>query len=248
MGVGAALLGGLMVYSSFANPGLMYGPMPRGVLLQMAPTDGDAFDELVARPMDPMQTDDLIERLIAGNEGKNGWDYSTLNQQRWLAQFAGTGKVSRDQYERMYGRVADWVRIELADSGKGDRVRVGEEVVVRLGSTRYINLPDGGTNVPYFFRGFVIGDDAQPVGGGTGDRYFGFLDAEDGDDSLHYVPRVSFVPTEPGEMVIRGRLVVALLAARGKTRIRWDNPDGFFEVEPDWLTTIDLEHTVEVLP
>ena len=248
VGVSAALFGGLMVYSSFANPRLMYGPMPRAVLMQLAPRDGDAFDELIARPMDSMQTDALIERLIAGNEGKDGWDYSTTNQQRWLAQFAGTGKISRDQYERMYGRVADWVRIELIDSGQGGLVRVGDEVVVRLGSTRYINLPDAGVDVPYFFRGFVIGDDAEPMGGGTGDRYFGFLDAEVGDRSFQYVPRVRFVATEPGELVIRARVVAALLATRGKTQIRWDDPDGYFEAEPDWSMVIDLERTIEVKP
>ncbi len=249
VGVMGVAFGGLMMYSSFANPGLMYGPMPRAVLMQLAPTDRDAFDELVARPMDSMQADELIEGLIAGNEGKNGWDYSTTKQQRWLGQFVGTGRVSREQYERMYGRVADWVRIGLMDSGDGGPVRVGDEVVVRLIAPRHTNLPDMGANVPYFFRGFVIGDDAEPVGGGTGEGYFGFLDAEAGESAFQYVPRVSYVATEPGELVIRARLVVALLATnKWKTQIRWDDPDGFFEDEPDWSMVIDLEHRVEVVP
>ncbi len=248
VGVLAAAFGGLMVYSSFANPGLMYGPMPRGVLMQLAPTDRDAFDELVARPMDSMQTDELIERLIAGNEGEDGWGYSTTNQQRWLAQFAGTGKISWDQYERMYGRVADWVRIELIDSGRGGGVRVGEEAAVRLISPRYIRLADAGVVVRYFFRGFEIGDDPDLKSGSTSEHYLSFLDGELGDSAYQYVQRASFVPDEPGELMIRGRVVVAMLPVQWKTQIRWDDPDGLFEVEPAWWKVIDLEHEIEVLP
>ena len=247
-GVFAMAFGGLIFYSSFANPGLMYGPMPRGVLLQLAPTEKGAFNQLIRRPMDQSQTDELIERLIAGNEGKGGWDFNTNDQQRWLSQFAGTGRVSRDQYERMFGRVADWVRIELVKTPGNKIVKVGKEAEVRLASTRYINLPDSGVIVRYFFNGFEIGDDADPVGGLKGENYLSFLDAKVGDRSYRYVPRASFTPTQSGLVVIRARVVVVMHAVRLGVPIRWDHPDGLFETEPEWWTMIELEDTIIIEP
>ncbi len=252
VGVVGAVLGGLMVYNSFANPGLMYGPMPRALLMQLAPTEKGAFNQLISRPIDQAQTGDLIERLIAGNEGTNGWGSSTYDQQKWLAQFAGTGRISKDQYDRIYGRVVDWVRIELVDTPENKILQVGKEAEVRLASSRYINLPTGGVIVRYFFRGFEIGDDAddiEPIGRIQGENYLSFLDAEVGDrPSYQYVPRASFVPTKPGPLVIRARLVVVMHTVGKVTTIDWDNPDSLFKAAPDWWMVIDLEHTIEVLP
>ncbi len=246
VGVLAALFGGLMVYSSFANPGLVYGPMPRAVLMQLAPMDRDAFDELVTRPMDQSQTNELIERLIAGNEQEDGWDYSTTDQQQWLGQFAGTGRISKEQYDRIYGRVVDWLRIELVNTPENQTVQVGKEAEVRLASTRYINLPAGGLIVRYYFRGFEIGDDTDPVGGVPGKKRLGFLNAKIGDRSYKYVPRAKFVPTHAGPLEIRARVVVVVFTVRKILPINWDDPDNLFETPPDWWTTIDLEHRVVV--
>ncbi len=249
-GMGLIVLGSLIAYGSFARPGVFYGTMPRGVLMNLAVSDRGAFDELIAKPISEKEEAELIEAIIARNDGSGDWDYQSSKQGRWVMQFVGTGKISWEQFDRMFGRVVGPIRIEVSGAK-----RVGEPIEVRLAS-EYVSIPGSGDSVRYFFRGFEVGDDSELSGGGSKERYLGFLDSEFSQASYKYVPRVTLTPSEAGELVVRARVIVALLPAQWTTHVRWGDGDfeRFFDkdgksgagIEPLWSEQIDLEYVIEV--
>ena len=240
-GVGGVLipLGLLSFYVGIFQPSVLYAPVPRAALMQIAPRDRGAFEQLVSRSLSEDETNELIDRLIDVNAGADGWDYSTSAQGRWLSQFVGTAALDGDRLDRIMGRIVEPMRIVGASIG-----RVGEPIEFRLMSDE-IELPSFSMSPRMYFRGFGIDDGAALASGGNEpmrlNRVYG-----DG-RSLKIGPRWTWVPIEAGEYVVRARVAVALLpkSARG-SKINWQTDEPVFEASAIWYRVIDLEHRVVV--
>ncbi len=239
-GVAVFVLGGLLMYASVIRPGFLYAPMPRSVLLRLAPTDRDAFERYTQGPMSVAQTNELVEALIERSR-KGRLEYS---QERWLEDLMEAGGLSGEQ-------VALYMEGVPAIVIDGPReMKVGEEVEISLASTRNTR-----SMVSYFFEGFRVGDDPALYSGSDHSRRWRFLYkdlfraesiAEDPANRPFYMLKAE-TAGGAGEIVVRGRVVVVLTGWKNMMTFEWgEDGEGVFENDPVWVRVVDLEHRILV--
>ncbi len=256
LGGGLSVAGLAMVLILFLQPGLVYGQLPRGALLGVAATDKAAFAEAIALPMTQAERSALIDGLIAEDERNGMWSRYSYEQRDWLEQCLGDGSMSRGQLGRILAGYAEEGVIRIDAPGKA---RVGEEITVRLLGKR-VQSP---FRPRYYFRGYRIGDDPALYEGSAYPKSF-FKVTKGG--KKHYAgtsgydsePVYVLTPRESGEVVIRARVVLALIRGAQyntlieyNTLIDWDLPvEDAFEVGKEvlWYHVVELEHRIEVDP
>lgn len=247
VGVGLIVLGLAMFVSSFFRPPFYYGLVTQRGLSKLAMTDSRAFDRMVAQPMTTQEEDELIEKLISLNEGPGGWGTEMTMQGLWLDGFLGTPAISDLQMDRILARVIDAVVLDGPSSA-----HVGESVRVEIESER-VRTPGVYIDPWYFNRGFEFGEGTELVQMSTSARRLAHLyrdwPAEMADSFTN--PGIDITPTEPGELVVRVRLVFAVYVKTKHAQMNVDwalDEDAMFAAIPIWSTVIDLEHTIEVKP
>ncbi len=250
IGVGLSATGLAMALAMFLQPGLVYGQLPRSAILGLAGTDEKAFVEVIALPMTQGERSALIDALIDEHERNGLWSPYPYEQRDWLKQCLGDGSMSRGQLRRILAGYAEEGVIRIDAPGK---TRVGEEITVRLLGKR-VQSP---FRPRYYFRGYRIGDDPALYEGSVYPKSF-FKVTKGG--KKHYAgtsgydsePVYVLTPTEPGEVVIRARVVLALIrGGQYNTLIDWDLPvEDAFEVGKEvlWYHVVELEHRIEVDP
>jgi len=242
--VGAAmvLFGGLMFYSSFANPGLFYGPMPRSMLMKMASTDREAFERLMLRPLTIEEERSLIDAMVANQTTSS--HKSSFDQGQWITQQIMNGRLSESQLDSIFMETAE-IEIDAPSSG-----RVGEPIELRL-KAEYVRMPSFGSTPGYYFRGFTMNDDETLQSGGGWPRFRLYITKNEFRNEKD-VPRFEWVPDAPGTHVIRARIVLALFPGGGRAAnipIDWSQEeDAMFATVSIWSTVIDLERTIVVEP
>lgn len=241
IGLALVVFAGSIITLRFASPGAVYAPMPRAALLQLAPTDEHAFDQLMTTAITSEEERELFEAMIdkrIGFAGRGGYE-----QEDWVSSKIAQGWLTREELGALYTPATD-VRIRAPD-----RVRVGESVRLLIEGDR-IRLPRG-VWLSYFFAGFRIGDDPTPHGRTDTTKYT-FLLANPEDESYlrnGYIPMHDWTPTEPGEVVIRTRLLFAILPSMSmQSQIDWSaEGDARFPKPPLWTREVELEHTISVV-
>lgn len=240
-GLAMMVFGLTMTTLRFTNPGLLYAPVPRAVLLRMAPTDRDAFGRLDTTKLTGEEEQKLIDAML--RQGTNEDYRSSYAQHQWLAQQILAGNLTVAQLDQLFAKTTE-IRI-LAP----DRARVDQPVGLRL-IADYARSPDFTTTPAYYFQGFAI-DDGPPTGG-SDQPLFRLYITSDEFLAKSDVPKASWTPDLPGTHVITARIVLALFPAGGtaaRIPIDWDQPPGaMFPATPIWSTTIELAHTIEVVP
>jgi len=241
LGVLLAFIGAMVWYSGFARPGMLYSILPSPALKSMALTDDEAFERFTQNPMSAEESGELTDSLIKW--GKSNWLGSP--QRDWLGRLKVAGKLTEDQIETIMEGVPP-IRIT------GPAVmRVGDEAEMSLESTE-LNTPGSSFAVFYFFRGFTIGQDPVLYSGSEDYRWWKYLH-----EGLYRYESVAVDPSnrpfyiikaeQPGEIVVRVRVVVVLTDIKDLLTFVWDSHgEGVFENEPLWVQTIDLEHIITV--
>ncbi|MBL4809853.1 MAG: hypothetical protein JKY43_07345 [Phycisphaerales bacterium] len=253
IGLTMSILGGVLTYINYANPAAFYAPVPRAVLLKLAPTDREAFERIVSNPMSQEQTDELIEKLVSSDIHRDS-AYMSYWQRQWLSEQFVAGLLSDDQANRVL-ELADDIWIKAPATG-----RVGEPITLGLNTNGDFDA-GGGMKPRYYFGGFVIGEDPTPHQRGTNLRSISLITEQIKDSIRSLMPeshlaRIEamkppvyvFIPEQPGVVTIRVRLVLAILPVAGPQTIDWENGDQRFQTQPLWVRTIDLEHTITIEP
>lgn len=248
VGVGMMVLGVVLFAGSYFRPPFYYGLVTRRGLSKLAMTDSLAFERLVASPMTSQEEDELIEKLISLNEGPDGWGFEMSVQGLWLDGFFGTPAISDEQMDRIVDRVVDAVKLEGPDEAK-----VGQAVRVEIASER-VRTPGVSFDPWYFNRGFEVGQGVELVQTSTSAHsiapFYREWPARMADDFAN--PGVDVTPTEPGDLVVRVRLVFAVYRKKTKhtqMNIDWSlDEHDMFDAQPIWYRTVDFEHRIRVEP
>ncbi len=250
IGVGMMVAGLAIMWTGFFQPGAMYGQMPRSALLGLAATDEKAFVEVIGLPMTQAERSALIDGLIAEDVRNGVWSRYSYEQRDWLRQCLSDGSMSKAQLGRMLDGYADEGVIGIDAPAKG---RVGEEMTVRLLGKR-VGSP---FRPQYYFRGYRIGDDPALYAGSVYPRSFfkvtkGGRKHYSGTSGYDSEPVYALVPTEPGEVIVRGQVVFTLIrGAQYNTLIDWEKPvEEGFEAGKEllWHHVVELEHRILVEP
>ncbi len=248
IGAGLSVAGVAMVLMMFFQPRVVYGQMPRSALLGLAATDEKAFVEAIALPMTQAERSALIDGLIAEDARNGMWSRYSYEQRDWLVQCLNDGSMSEAQLGRILEPfTADGViRIDAPEKG-----RVGEPITVRLMARRVRGL----FRVRYYFEGFSIGDEPGLYAGRAisghmfkltkgGKKIYGGTEMRDRE------PVYVLTPSEPGEVVIRAKVVLVLIRGGGlMTEIDWEKPvDEAFEAGTEllWHHVVELEHRIVI--
>lgn len=114
-----------------------------------------------------------------------------------------------------------------------------------------VRLPSG-AGFKYAFEGFRIGGDPTPHGQLNTPMYRSFLANPQNDAYIQkgYIPYYQWTPTEPGDVVIRARIVFVIAPGlRTSSQIDWSaEGDARFPSAPLWSRSVELEHTISVAP
>ena len=241
-GLAMMVFGLTMTTLRFTNPGLLYAPVPRAVLLKLAPTDRDAFNQLMKSPTSPEQEQQLIHSMVSARTGFSTG--SSYEQEAWFGAKIMQGALGADELDGLF-MPATQSRIKAPSTAQ-----VGEPVRLLI-EADHRRTPSG-TAVMYYLEGFRIGDAPTPHAGSTAARYRDFLSSPEDPEYIDkgYVPMYTWTPTEPGAIIIRARLVFVLAPGTGtRDRIDWSaQGDARFPAPPLWTHEIELTHTIEVTP
>lgn len=240
---GAMILVGLLIaYTGFSNPGRFYKVFPQNVLGSMAVKDRDAFEQLTGSPMTPEQTQTLIESLLEeSRRGELGYP-----QSRWLGDVYEAGGLSESQIEAVMERVPP-ISIRVPNGP----VRVGQKIEISLISAE-ADLPSHAFTVYYYFAGFQIDDDPEAHQGDAHHRLVSFLYYDFGDmlppNREGMTPPIySFIPISAREIRVRARVLVVLTDPKNLLTFTWDiSMNGVFETQPSWMRVLDIEALIVV--
>tara|TARA_R110000737_G_scaffold2923_1_gene8210 strand:+ start:41593 stop:42939 length:1347 start_codon:yes stop_codon:yes gene_type:complete len=240
---GAMIVVGLLIaYTGFSNPGRFYKVFPQNVLGSMAVKDRDAFEQLTGSPMTPEQTQALIESLLEeSRRGELGYP-----QSRWLGDVYEAGGLSESQIEAVMERVPP-ISIRVPNGP----VRVGQKIEISLISAE-ADLPSHAFTVYYYFAGFQIDDDPEAHQGDAHHRLVNFLYYDFGDmlppNREGMTPPIySFIPISAREIRVRARVLVVLTDPKNLLTFTWDSSmNGVFETQPSWMRVLDLEALIVV--
>jgi len=245
IGLVISLLGGFIVYTRFVNPSAFYAPVPRAVLMKLAPTDQEAFERLINSPMTQEETDQLIERFIARDVFRES-AHMSYRQRRWLGQQFALGLLSDGQVYRILEPY-----LELSISAPDSAV-VGDWVTLWINGANQLEWSSDFDPMLYF-GGFVIGDDQNPREQSAKPEHLGDIqnikfDVPGTRRPILLLPEVRWVPGEAGAVEIRAKIVIAFFPSGASAKISWDGDLHSFDVQPDWMTEIDLRHTIAIEP
>lgn len=240
---GAMILVGLLIaYTGFSNPGRFYKVFPQNVLGSMAVKDRDAFEQLTGSPMTPEQTQTLIESLLEeSRRGELGYP-----QSRWLGDVYEAGGLSESQIEAVMEQVPP-ITIRVPNGP----VRVGRTLEISL-TCAEPDLPSRAFRVYYYFAGFQIDDDPEAHEGNDHYRFANYLYYDFGNmlpsNQEEMTPPIySFIPISAREIRVRARVLVVLTDPKNLLTFTWDSSmNGVFETQPSWMRVLDLEALIVV--
>jgi len=240
-GVLLVFFGAMGLYASFDHSEIFYNVLPGPAMKAMAITDDEAFERYTQNPMSAEESSEFTESLIKWGQSNRLGSF----QQDWLMRLRAAGELTGGQIETIMEGVPP---IRIA----GPTVmRVGDETEISLESTK-LNTPGISFTPFYFFRGFKIDEDPTLYSGSDDYRWWMRLHAdlyrsESVADDPSNRPFYTIKAEQPGEIVVRGRVVVVLTYEKNLLTFVWDGDgEGVFENEPLWVRTIDLEHTIAV--
>ena len=248
MGIGGVLVGLVMMWTGFFQSGAVYGQMPRSALLGLAATDEKAFVEVIGTGLTPAERSALIDGVIAEDERNGMWSGYSYEHRDWLEQCLNDGSMSDEQLSRILEPYAREGVIQIDAPVKG---RVGEPITVRLKA----RLMRGPIRVRYYFEGFSIGDEPELYAGRAISGHMfkltkGGKKIYSGTEMRDREPMYVLTPSEPGEVVIRAKVVLVLIRGmQYSTEIDWDLPvEEAFGAGTAllWHHVVELEHRIEV--
>ena len=223
----------------FYRPQVLYNAMPREALLRLASRDPGAFDEIMATAITPDEEQRLIDVMYKNRVGFVSASTS-FEQEDWFGTMIGLGRLDSEQLDELF---AEYVACSIAAP---KRAAVGEPVQLTL-TAEYARAA---THPPYYFAGFVIGDDPTPHARSAGIHARTFI--VNGPEQEHidrgYVPVYTWHPSAPGRYTIRARVVFAMgTGYKSNSTVTWSSDElPEFPNEPMWSKVIDLEHMIEV--
>lgn len=245
LGIGLFVAGVLTFYVQFVKPTWAYAPLPRSVLLKMAPNDIDSFKALTARTLTPEDEDQLEAQLIDAivTDRTNGfWSHE---QGAWLSSRVFGNQLSPDQIDRLMGVLGE----PYFDAP--DAVKAGERVSLMLRAPD-VRMQTSDLYPYYYFGGYLIDQDPTPhMRSDHGHSWYALRDGTvTTDPEGRESPLFRFAPESPGKVKVRVRLVIALFPGfiqMSQSGFAWgEDGDHSFVTQPVWSRVTDLEHTIEV--
>lgn len=261
VGVGLCLMGIVLGCSVWLGGDVMYRRMPRSVLLRLAANDRNAFEEITSMKLDETEQSRLIDSVISMKSTTGIISGSSYEQKEWLLGSYLSEAMNDEQVGRLLEPylAADLIVLDVPDSA-----RVGEPIEIKLLGQRH-RMPGDEMMPMMYFRGYEIQRDGESQGQTDGlhagsvfartlylitprGREIDWHRDADGNVDGRGSPEFMYLAQEPGVLVVRCRVVVALIRGRTiRTVIDWEKPIAeAFEKVPVWYRVIDLEHRVLV--
>ncbi|MFG0245051.1 MAG: hypothetical protein ACF8MF_03250 [Phycisphaerales bacterium JB052] len=245
LGIGLFSLGFFTLYVQFVQPAWAYAPLPRSVLLKLAPNDIDSFNALTARTLTPEDEDRLESSLIDAIVNDNTAGFWPHEQGAWLSARVFSNQLSKDQIGQLMGVLGE-PYIDAPDA-----VKAGERVSLMLRAPDVL-LRSSDLYPFYFFGGYLISGDEEPhMQSSKGRSWYALKNGSVTTDATgRESPLFRFTPESPGEVRVRVRLVIALFPGfiqMSQSGFAWgEDGEHSFVTQPVWSRVIDLEHTVDV--
>ncbi|HCT46120.1 MAG TPA: hypothetical protein DF699_13000 [Phycisphaerales bacterium] len=245
LGIGLFVAGVLAFYVQFVKPTWAYAPLPRSVLLKLAPNDIDSFKALTARTLTPEDQDRLESSLIDAIVNDNTVGFWSHEQGAWLSSRVFSNQLSPDQIDRLMGVLGE-PYIDAPDA-----VKAGERVSLMLRAPD-VRMQTSDLYPYYYFGGYLIDQDPTPhMRSDHGRSWYALRDGTvTTDPEGRESPLFRFAPDSPGKVKVRVRLVIALFPGfiqMSQSGFAWgEEGDHSFVTQPVWSRVIDLEHTIEV--